>query len=349
MTKRVFFLGAGFSKAIDKRYKDLIGLSAEIENRIKNKKDSLYLHYQNEIPGIVKGNIEALLTYLSTDFPWKSPKQKLTNKALYVEITETIQEYFIELSKKGFSEEEHINIETLLSFQKFIGKFHADLGFVTLNYDMILERVFFDAFRDSFQKYGLSLDAFYKYPIMEIELRTGNPYIKNNNYEVPPLLKLHGSANWFWEGVSPSDQIYYVQWNESTDMGKLLNGLTPYIIPPVLDKNAFYNHNAIKSIWQQAETLLSEAKEIYIVGFSFPPTDVSVRFLFQSALRQSRAKIYVINAETEKQMRKRYEPVFGKNDADRDYTLNYEYCGKKRKDYTVFHRFLQEKWEICNG
>ena len=94
---------------------------------------------------------------------------------------------------------------------------------------------------------------------------------------------------------------------------------------------------------------MSEAKEIYIVGFSFPPTDVSVRFLFQSALRQSRAKIYVINAETEKQMRKRYEPVFGKNDADRDYTLNYEYCGKKRKDYTVFHRFLQEKWEICNG
>ena len=43
MTKRVFFLGAGFSKAIDKRYKDLIGLSAEIENRIKNKKDCMFI------------------------------------------------------------------------------------------------------------------------------------------------------------------------------------------------------------------------------------------------------------------------------------------------------------------
>ena len=343
MIKRVFFLGAGFSKAIDKRYKDLSGLSDEIENRIKNKKDSLYDHYQNEIPGIVKGNIEALLTYLSTDFPWKTPKQKLTNKALYVEITETIQEYFIELSKKGFSEEEHINIKTLSSFQKFIGKFHADLGFVTLNYDMILERVFFDVDRDLFQKGCLSLDAFYKYPIMEIERRIGNPYIRNGHCEAPPLLKLHGSANWFWEGVSPSDQIYYVQWNESPDMRKLLNGLSPYIIPPVLDKNAFYNHNAIKSIWQQAEKILSEADEIYIVGFSFPPTDVSVRFLFQSALRQSNATVYVINAETEKQMRKRYESVFGENDSDRNYTLNYEYCGKKRKDYGVFCRFLQEK------
>ncbi len=339
MAKRVFFLGAGFSKAIDKQYKDLKELSLEIENRIKNKKDSLYDHYQNEIPGIVKGNIEALLTYLSTDFPWKSPKQKLTNKALYVEITETIQEYFIELSKKDFSEKEHINIETLLSFQEFIGKFHADLGFVTLNYDMILERVFFDVDRDLFQKGCLSLDGFYKYPIVEIGQRIGNPYIRYGHCEAPPLLKLHGSANWFWEGVSPSDQIYFVQWNETPEKIKLLNGLVPYIIPPVLDKNAFYDHNAIKSLWQQAEELLSEAEEIYIVGFSFPPTDVSVRFLFQSALRQSNAKIYVINAETENQMRKRYEPVFGKNNPN----ISYEYCGKKRKDYDVFYKFLQER------
>lgn len=335
MIKRVFFLGAGFSKAIDKRYKDLSGLSDEIENRIKDEKESLYFHYQHEIPDTVKGNVETLLTYLSTDFPWKTPKQKFINKALYVEITEAIQSYFIGMSKKDFSEKEHINIETLLSFQEFIGKFHADLGFVTLNYDMILERVFFSLFGG----YCPLLDKFYRYPIVEIGQRIGNPYIRNNNYETPPILKLHGSANWFWEGVSPSDQIYFVQWNETPEKIKLLNGLVPYIIPPVLDKNAFYDHNAIKSLWQQAEGLLSEAEEIYIVGFSFPPTDVSVRFLFQSALRQSNARIYVINAETENQMRKRYEPVFGKNNPN----ISYEYCGKKRKDYDVFYKFLQER------
>ena len=339
MTKRVFFLGAGFSKAIDERYKDLNGLSDEIKNRIGNKKESLFVHYQHEIPDTVKGNVETLLTYLSTDFPWKSPKQRLANQALYVEITETIQEYFIELSKNNFSEKEYIYRETLLAFEKFIGRFYAEIGVVTLNYDMILERVFFDVRRDWFQKGHLFLDVFYKYPIVEIGQRIGNPYIKKELYETPPLLKLHGSANWFWEGVSPSDQIYYVQWNEAPEKKKLLNGLSPYIIPPVLDKNAFYNHNAIKSIWQQAETLLSGAEEIYIVGFSFPQTDVSVRFLFQSALRQSNARIYVINAETKNQLRERYEPVFGKNNPN----VSYEYCGKKRKEYDVFYKFLQEK------
>ena len=61
MTKKVFFLGAGFSKAIDNNYPLMPELTDNIEQKIA--KSSVAEHY-GEISPLIKKDIEALLTYL---------------------------------------------------------------------------------------------------------------------------------------------------------------------------------------------------------------------------------------------------------------------------------------------
>lgn len=98
----------------------------------------------------------------------------------------------------------------------------------------------------------------------------------------------------------------------------------PYIIPPVLDKSIFYNNPDMQALWHKAHSTLSAADEIYIIGFSFPQTDIAVKFLFQSALKENSAKIYVINNSTKEELYPNYKYIFD-NNQDVDYT----YCGSE--------------------
>ena len=86
-----------------------------------------------------------------------------------------------------------------------------------------------------------------------------------------------------------------------------------YIIPPVLDKTNFYSNHILKAIWQRAHNKLSNAENIYIFGFSFPETDYSIKFLFQSALKNNKTcNVYVINVENDlTELKKHYEKIFG--------------------------------------
>lgn len=332
---KVFFLGAGFSKAIDSRYPVLNELTKYIAEKVRCDKSSLACHYDNELAGLIKDNVENLLTCLSTNWPWKSAKQKYTNKALYVEITEILGEHFVKLSKNNFTDKKFINMNILPGLLTSIYTDYQNVDFITLNYDMIVERFFYDYYKSG---YTPRLDEFYKYPIANILQRdSGFGIIKSPSpYDrVPTILKLHGSANWFWEGKQASDQVYYTEWNENNYGVDPLSGLIPYIVPPVMDKTAFYNHNMLRYFWKEAHRLLSNANEIYIIGFSFPPTDLSVKFLFQSALRKSSAKIYIVNPANVEQLRMNYDLVFGKHNEN----IYYDYCGVQ----DAFQRFVNEK------
>lgn len=337
---KVFFLGAGFSKAIDSRYPLLMELSEYVAEQIRCGKGSLACHYDDELSTQIKENIESLLTYLSADWPWKNTKQAYTNKALYVEITEILGKYFVELSKTDFTKSQFIDLHSLQALRTFLANSGKDnVDFITVNYDMILERFFYDCYKSG---YTPRLDEFYKYPIANILQRdSGLGIIKSPSpYDrVPTILKLHGSANWFWEGKQASDQVYYTEWNENNYGVDPLSGLIPYIVPPVMDKTAFYNHNMLRYFWKEAHRLLSNADEIYIIGFSFPPTDLSVKFLFQSALRKSSANIYIVNPADIKKLRMNYDLVFGKYNEN----IHYDYCGTQ----DAFQKFVNEK--LTNG
>ena len=60
-------------------------------------------------------------------------------------------------------------------------------------------------------------------------------------------------------------------------------------------------------------------KNIYIYGFSFPETDLSVFYLFKSALNLNKNdyKIYVVNTESNiKKTKKRYNEIFSEDKCD---------------------------------
>lgn len=337
MAKKVFFLGAGFSKAINSGYPLLSELTKNVDEKLLKASNSQ--HY-GELSDDIKNDVESLLTYLSTDFPWKTDETKYANLSLYHAITKIISDKFKELAKQ---DQEATYTDIWQKFAEEIVENNDTYDFITLNYDLLLDNLLKSKMQEFYKNKSISYDDFYKYPMTWIGNR--NPfnsfgfatYEMFNKPHVPSILKLHGSANWFWAGVNPSDIIYYRNWNQNEDDSFEL-GLKPYIIPPVMDKNAFYNHIAIRSLWQQAENLLKDADEIYIIGFSFPQTDLSVKYLFQSALRSSNATIYVVNPDTETNLRKNYDKVFMHNSKN----VKYLYTGKKE----VTKKFIKEK--LCS-
>lgn len=344
MANRIFFLGAGFSKAIVPSYPLLNDLSAEVIQQID--KQSVSSHYY-ELSNLMDKDVESLLTYLSTGFPWKNDVTKHENLALYEALISQISAKFMKLAKD----------DRFRTFPDFLKKFSQELfsgkheyKFITMNYDTLLENLILRK-AGHFMDYG----KLYCYPITYLGIKSsigGLGLVTYNNEKInhfPPILKLHGSANWFWSGLSPSDTIYVDDFSSDSTMRK---GLKPYIIPPVMDKNIFYNHIAIHSLWADAHRFIENADEIYIIGFSFPPTDLSVKFLFQSALRfiSTDAKkaskpisIYVINADMPDKrngnkygtLKERYERVFN----EKIFQLNYDFCGDKN----VVERFIREK------
>ena len=100
MFKKVFLLGAGFSKAVNSNYPLMDELTKQVFERLA--KESVKEHLC-EIPPQVKQNIESLLTYLSTDFPWKTDTTKYANLTLYSSIVKILSNIFVELAHQEYS------------------------------------------------------------------------------------------------------------------------------------------------------------------------------------------------------------------------------------------------------
>jgi len=71
----------------------------------------------------------------------------------------------------------------------------------------------------------------------------------------------------------------------------------PVIIPPVKNKSYDFYGNLFPSLWKKAEDALAEAKTIYILGYSFPVTDIPSSSLFKSAFtrRNNIPNVVIIN------------------------------------------------------
>lgn len=292
----VFFFGAGFSKSLIKEYPLLSELSKKFQENNMIRDDEK--QYQD--------NIEHLLTYLIAPFPFKNEIQRLKNEASYNEKIEFLVEYFKQLQSQ-YSLYQLKDNEVIGQVANYIHKNKSPC--ITLNYDLILE--------DMLEQYSSDYMDFYKMPIARIQDRKPQDipllYDSGETKEYPEIIKLHGSINWLYNQNFPQDRIYFDNVNEEI----LKSDLSPFIVPPILDKQNLYNHNIIPFLWKRSYQFLKNAKNIYIYGFSFPATDLSIRFLFQSALAKNKNcyKIYVINTDND-DTKKRYEEIFGKCKCD---------------------------------
>ena len=327
MANKAFFLGAGFSMALADsciqnriKYPSLKDLTHKVIERFS--KTSLETHL-DEISPKYKEDIEQLLSYLYADLPWQNAQMRYLDKALYFELVSKIGEYFCKLDK-----ESEYNFSRYKPFADYIIK--NEISIITLNYDILLEKLLFETMSERYRSWN-SYKGFYKQALTDLHSRGKSSGGLNSNADdkhgdkLPAIYKLHGSINWLWSATSPSEPIYFASGNEHKNLRK---DLSEYIVPPVLDKTQFYNNNILKSIWSDAYSVLREADELYIVGFSFPVTDLSIRFLFNSALndRKNCPKVYVVNTKdsisqgNKDCIKERYETIFTESQ------LDYTYC-----------------------
>ena len=52
----------------------------------------------------------------------------------------------------------------------------------------------------------------------------------------------------------------------------------PIVVPPTWNKSE--HHKEIENVWQTAASDLAEAENIFVIGYSLPPTDHFFRYLF---------------------------------------------------------------------
>lgn len=143
------------------------------------------------------------------------------------------------------------------------------LSIITFNYDLVFDFVL--------RKNG----TFYSYgePVDHVARKV-------------QLLKLHGSLNWCWcpecgeikRSLLPKPykvSEFAAQRFVPLDLGtcnKCTNHFEPFIVPPTYDKAE--HHNTLQGIWQAAAASLSEAEDLYVIGYSLPDSDLFFRYLF---------------------------------------------------------------------
>ena len=154
---------------------------------------------------------------------------------------------------------------------------------------------------------------------------SAGPFDVNKNM-VPSIIKLHGSINWLYSEYV-NNQIYFNDWRWSEFKSV---DIEPFIIPPVLDKSSLYNNTILIALWRQAFEAIQNAKNIYIYGFSFPETDYSIKFLFQSALKdRDDYQIYVINTNKNlDNLKNKYNTIFDEKFCNYDCCIEYNQLSK---------------------
>lgn len=130
-----------------------------------------------------------------------------------------------------------------------------------------------------------------------------NYCLEQDDSEGYPLLKLHGSVNWGLchqcKKIIPMSfedcfEQYKFNFNpsESYNVLPISEGLqvfthstcstrvdtTPVLVPPTWNKTEYQTNLA--NVWNKAAKELFEAKNIFIMGYSFPETDSFFRYLY---------------------------------------------------------------------
>lgn len=294
--KRVYLLGAGFSKNIS----DSMPLMDELRDRIVPE-----LGLDTSYPRI-SSNFENLLSFLAQDQPWLMPDRNLINQSTFIRLTRAI--------------EKHVSQSQLHAMEQPVPPWLKDLmeiwiaensTVITLNYDTLVESAFGEVITDPLESFESELG--YQSGIVHAGFR-GSPAIGNDRLwsrSDVTLLKLHGSINWFYSGVprASGEPIYYTTSNKWDSGGFLpfvrslsLQDKSPYIVPPLIDKTTLFTHEAFRLAWRTAASAIQKAEEVYILGYSSPVYDHTIKFLISQNANQDlgqKPRMFIANTAEE--------------------------------------------------
>jgi hypothetical protein len=132
-SKKLFFLGSGFSKALSSKFPTLQELTKEINNT--PFEDTRLKAIWEKLSEKLKNNIEELLSYLLLDNPWEKAIEKSLKKALYFYLIELIQK---KLREKSFNPADS-QIKNIKEMVQFIQQQGCPV--LTMNYDICFEQL----------------------------------------------------------------------------------------------------------------------------------------------------------------------------------------------------------------
>lgn len=319
-----FILGAGFSRGYNQ---ELVPLISDFLN-IAEKKGILKPDDEHkELVKFIqkyfgdeyqKVNIENLATFLTTDLVPDVSQQYEFREKLYKQLHSII----IRVLYNPYNKPHDPRTKEL--YQNFANKLvekgsHA----ITFNYDLILDNLLLNT-KNWFPLDGYGIDM--KVNMWEI-LKGKGIELQQNESKIN-YLKLHGSLNWGRSilphpyqgdeillssfGIFPDQIILPIENMLSFDMVNVY--YKSFIIPPILTKQDLYKTPLLQNIWYKAKEFINNADRIYIIGYSFPPSDFTAEFLFRQALTyiSKPKKIDIVNTEINKEYMDRIKNIFQK-------------------------------------
>ena len=203
---------------------------------------------------------------------------------------------------------------------------------ITFNYDLVFERSLWESFNfEDLENRGKSRSVRLKYyygmydcPINGVPQRysTRDGVIAGQRGDFDwhhkpeiqlPYLKLHGSLNWDRNIFSEPFDRHGCPVIPSGHPTQAVEH--PLILPPVFNKT---DSPKINSVWKAALSILRHAKNIVIVGYSLPKTDIYMQYFLKSAVgpNSDLQKIIVFDPvlfrgdEKTAQMKQRYKERF---------------------------------------
>lgn len=210
------------------------------------------------------------------------------------------------------------------------------LSVITTNYDLVYETL---SFWNNINENNEKSPACH-YPIKgvpKIRVGSGTDEFVNigEDFQSVPILKLHGSVNYFQENGKKKKVFITNNLSDGEPIGRTIlskekpaifaldaiwyveniinNKLIPAIIPPTYAK--LTGQAWLREIWHEALIALSNAKVIIFIGYSMPESDGFMRSLFHASMvlrgSKTKPKICVIDPG---EVYCKYKKVFGEVD-----------------------------------
>lgn len=304
----VLILGAGFSRSLSEH----MPLTDELGNLLL-----AYLHerFNEGVPGSFDaGFFEVWLSRMAEDQPYLWPDENYKQRATFSRCTSYIADVIEE--RTVLSLEDALAKEWLFPL---LGTLHARRAVVlTFNQDTLIERAVEAACLPSWEPDEWSSPVGQQPTItwQDVTEDLPGPPPRGGWYGVTPkrafrLYKLHGSTNWFWRSGDRSGATLAAWWppgmepknsalaNETAAKARLLPGRTAFVVPPAATKSAFYDNPVTEELWRRARISLEQSKQVSLVGYSFPPTDIVtsnlLRLSLVEALPARSTKVTVVN------------------------------------------------------
>lgn len=100
--------------------------------------------------------------------------------------------------------------------------------------------------------------------------------------------------------------MYFIRVSWSLDAAhelddrELSNDLEPFLVPPTLEKNPYFQNVTMSDVWRTARRRLASADRLFVIGYSLPDADLMMRSLLARPSGTARVPAYIVDVDVTK-------------------------------------------------